>query len=231
MNDLLVVVPTRERPANVVAFLDAWDATGTQADLIFAIDNDDPTLTELLNLILGRQAPHVLFVKGPRQSLAGWTNELAVANAHRYRAIGSMGDDHRPRTEGWDQQILDALDELGTGIVYGDDLIQHAALPTAPFYTADIVRTLGWFWPPGIEHLFVDNASKALGEAAGCLRYLPDVVIEHVHPIAGRAEWDESYRTSNSRDQWARDEEAYVRWRDRELPIHAAMICTLRRVA
>jgi hypothetical protein len=90
-----------------------------------------------------------------------------------------MGDDHFPRTHGWDQAYLDALRELGTGIVYGNDLLQGHRLPTQCAMTADIVRRWGYMALPTLRHMYVDNFWRDLGNAADCLRYLPEVVVEH----------------------------------------------------
>jgi hypothetical protein len=64
--------------------------------------------------------------------------------------------------------------------------------------------------PPNQKQLFVDNYWKALGEALGTLTYLPEVIIEHLHPIAGKAPSDASYELSNSPERWRHDEEAFV---------------------
>ena len=116
-----------------------------------------------------------------------------------------MGDDHRPRTDGWDTKMLAALRELGTGVVYGDDLLQGERLCTSWAMTSDIVRALGRMVPAPVEHMFCDNAVMDLAKAAKCLRYLPDVVIEHLHPLAGKADWDPGYWRVNRPTSTERD--------------------------
>jgi len=71
-------------------------------------------------------------------------------------------------------------------------------LPTAVFITTDIISELGYFCPPGLLHMYLDNSWKAWGEGAGCLRYREDVVIEHLHPDVGKAQSDSSYSESSS---------------------------------
>jgi hypothetical protein len=51
---------------------------------------------------------------------------------------------------------------------------------------------------PGCFHLFFDNFVKQLGLDLECLRYLPDVIIEHLHPVAGKAEMDAGYERVNA---------------------------------
>jgi hypothetical protein len=107
-----------------------------------------------------------------------------------------MGDDHLPRTKGWDSAIASVL--TTPGIAYGNDLLQGANLPTAVFMHGDVIRATHKFAPEGLWHLYADNYWRDLGNGAGCLRYLPDVIIEHLHPVAQKSEWDATYEESNA---------------------------------
>lgn len=186
MTDLAVIVPSRGRPWNVQRLYQAWKDTGAEAHLIVAVDNDDPELGGY------KPGEHCLIVRD-RLGLAGTLNETATDLAPAYRYLGFMGDDHLPRTQGWDKLICETLDELGTGIVYGNDLFQGQQLPTAVFLTSNIVSTLGYMCPPGLRHMYLDNTWLAWGRGISRLRYLPQVVIEHIHPHAGKGEADQTY--------------------------------------
>jgi hypothetical protein len=190
-NRLLMIVPTRGRPQNAEAVLDAWTALSMSAagDLLFAVDEDDPALKDYLSI-----DPDMRIYVGPRRRLGGTLNFIAARYADVCDAIGFMGDDHSPRTQGFETRFMAELDRLGTGVVYGNDLIQGPNLPTAVAMTSDIIRTLGYMVPAGLVHMYADNAWKAWGEGIGRLSYLPDVVIEHVHPLAGKVPDDEGYR-------------------------------------
>jgi len=37
------------------------------------------------------------------------------------------------------------------------------------------------------------------------LRYIPEVVLEHLHPVAGKAEWDDQYREVNAPEVYSAD--------------------------
>lgn len=221
MADLVVIVPSRGRPQNIGRLVDAWlDTTLADTDLVVAVDEDDPQLDEY-------QAVRLPFAGtlriGQRQRLGGTLNAAVQEVLDGYygeppTAVGFMGDDHLPRTEGWDSMLVDALTQVGSGIVYGDDLLQGERLPTAAFMTADIVRTLGWMVPPGLVHLYIDDAWRELGRAMGRLRYLPQVVIEHLHPAAGKAQMDDRYREVNAPEVDAADKARFVEWFRGELP-------------
>ena len=60
-----------------------------------------------------------------------------------------------------------------------------------------------------MKHLYLDNFWKKLGEDLGSLTYLEDVIIEHMHPVAGKAEWDEGYVAVNAQEVYSADALAY----------------------
>jgi hypothetical protein len=111
---------------------------------------------------------------------------------------------------------IDAMQPLG--VVYTADGIQNENLPTSVFMDAEIVRRLGWMVPPGITHLYCDNAWKNIGEALGTLTYLDDVLVEHMHPMASKAPMDAGYAEVNSAHRYEADRAAYRQWLAAGLP-------------
>jgi hypothetical protein len=209
MADLLMLCPSRGRPGNIADLLAAWRETSSgDASLVVAVDDDDPELDAYRAL----EAEDLAIVVGPRLRIGGTLNVLAPAFAEDYAAVGFLGDDHRPRTPGWDGRLVEALRELGGGVVYGNDLLMGEKLPTAVAISSEIVRALGFLVPPGMVHMYFDNFWKGLGESLGRLHYLEDVVIEHMHPIAEKAPWDDGYREVNAPAMYARDRAALSRW-------------------
>lgn len=212
--DLLMIVPTRGRPASVAPLLGAWVKTETRARLLFALDIDDPELDayrrEFECIPAARE---VAIYVGPRLRLAGTLNEAVSKNAPYFAAVGFMGDDHRPRTKGWDARFAECLSG-GAGIVYGNDLLVGAKFPTAVMMTSDIPRALGYMCPPGFTHLCLDLVWKDWGDGMGRITYLDDVVIEHVHPAAQKAPLDAGYEYANSPEMVSADSAAYFAYRD-----------------
>jgi hypothetical protein len=234
-DNLLIVVPTRSRPAAVGRVVAAWQETGAfddGAELLFVIDRDDPENDAYAEALASSYGPGINF-----RSVPHWqplVPKLNAAAQHRVEywdhfALGFAGDDHLPRTRGWVKRYLDELRRLGTGIVYCDDGYQHDRIPTQWAMTADIVRTLGRMVPAPVEHLYCDNAIRDLGELAECLAYLPDVLIEHMHPVAGKAATDEQYERVNGRQQFRTDRTAYREWRALQAFTDAQKIRDLRQ--
>lgn len=225
---LLTLVPTRNRVENALELLDVFYSditTESSSGLLFVVGYEDPRFHEYQTMI-----PENHLLTFPDRGLVKALNYAALKYTQEYEAIGFMGDDHRPRTTGWDSEYLRALDSLGAGFVYGNDLLDHKGnsgerIPTQVAISSSIIESLGYFGPPGFRHLCVDLAWRDLGSGLRRIKYLEDVIIEHMHPAAGKAELDEGYLWANSDEMVAHDEAEYKRWRECDLP-HA-----LNRVA
>lgn len=238
---LTVLVPSFGRPHTVAEMTQAFRETCAVADLkqfttrlVFVVDSVDPMMRDYHAAIYTVPAIPADF-DWPRWGNANgplipvqpqiWQSDTTGMNASLNAAakyftgnitdgpfaVVFMGDDHRPRTKGWDLTYLTKLALLGTGIVYGNDLLQGPNLPTQVAITSDIIRRIGYIAPPDLKHLYMDNYWKDLGEGADCIRYLPDVIVEHLHPVAGKAAWDDNYARVNAHD--AHDKAAYDSFR------------------
>lgn len=224
----LAIVPTRGRAGQAVELIEAF-GTATCTQLMFCLDDDDPALGQYKLLINAEAAMHTRFPvswqAGPRQHLAGWTNQVAVRLAGQFEALISLGDDHRPETPGWDRELLDAVRRMGGGWAYGDDGVPHQSappgwvtsrLPTAFLVSSRIVAGLGWMLgPPGCEHMFVDAAARDLALAASTaerprLAYLPDVKVRHDHWTTGRSPHDQTYASGQA--CWPGDQAVFDAW-------------------
>lgn len=192
--------------------------------LLIAVDRDDPLVEDYLRLPetntarrfgydIDRLLIRVLHGDETGDMVRAMNTAAKAFYDRPHAIIGMVNDDMRFLTTGWDLRVEDALHE--PGIAFGDDLFQRDRLVTSPFMSAVIPRALGWYCLPVCEHLFVDNAWTDLGKHLGVLRFLPDVVIEHLHPFAGKGTWDDGYERANNQGVIDRDRVAFEHWRDR----------------
>jgi hypothetical protein len=218
---LAVLVPSRGRPGNARRLVDAFADTIELSDtvLILGLDEDDPELDNYRDALAGTGVAAMI---GPRLRLGGTLNRMAADNCDGFDVLGFMGDDHVPRTPGWDVLVQAALMER-PGYCYGDDLLQGENLPTAVFVTAAVVRELGFFQPPGLVHLYFDNFWLDMGRAVG-ITYLPDVVIEHMHFLNGKAPVDARYTEVNAASMYEHDGRVYARYRSEDFDGDAARV-------
>jgi len=219
---IVVITPTRGRPHKAADSYKAFLTTRQDptSEMVFVVDKDDDTWDDYVKA----KVPMVTYDHegggmGPPMNVA------ALDYADKCSIIGFIGDDHRFVSMGWDVAIGRTLSN--GGMAYGNDLARQD-IPTAVFISSDIVKALGWFCLPGAKHLYLDNTWAQVGREAGCLTYLPDVIIEHVHAFFGKAEMDEGYRRVNHPSMYAHDEQVYRDWN--ESGQAAEDVATVRRL-
>jgi len=211
---LAVLCPSRNNPIALMQAASAFGATQTGPDTFFVgvVDFDDPMLQDYVERA---EADGVLLMQTPPGSVGSMNSAMNWAAerwAQQVDIVGFIGDDHRFRTKGWDHIVEMVLKGQGGGLAYGDDLAQRERLPTQVFISSFIVRALGWMGLPGAKHLYLDNTWLVLGSEADCLYYIPDVVIEHIHPAYGKTEWDENHLRVNSQAMYDHDRTVFETW-------------------
>jgi hypothetical protein len=222
---LLVVIPSKGRPGNIARAIDAWDLTGA-FDIAQMVVLVEAAELEAYAQVIGpaRYRPIMLvetgapgYAHGANWAARRWISDQGLGAATDHLAV--QGDDHLPETPGWAQRYVAELDQLveqfGAGMVYGDDGLRGERLATEWAVSRSWVETIGRVIPALVGHLYSDTSVLDLAKAAGVARYLPDVWVRHLHPLAGRAEWDEQYRRVNSDRQQQDDRRIYIRWSTR----------------
>jgi hypothetical protein len=211
MTDMLVMVPSRERPANVARFANAAAQTmAGVASVLFVFDEDDPLLDDNYTAVKqpGRW-PYLVRVQ-PRMITVPKLNNAAMAYRDAFPVLMFTGDDTVPVTRWWDAEMVKTISAMGgTGMAYPNglgrtDIPEHVAIST------DIVRALGWFAYPGIAHYYVDNTWADIGNGARCLQFREDVVLEHLNPLYGKGPRDHVLRVAENKAE--ADHAAYLKW-------------------
>lgn len=189
-NTNLVILPTRSRPENAERCINALKEHSVMSDFIIAIDDDQADLYPRLD--------GVTYEVNPRLRMNKTLNLVANKYADKYETIFFLGDDHLVQTPNWDEYLSKAIAERGYGLAYGNDLLQGVKLATAVMMSTNIIKAVGYMAPPKLIHLYMDNYWMILGQRLGTLWYFDNVVIEHLHPVAGKATWDEGYVEANA---------------------------------
>lgn len=214
--DLTVYVPTKGRPDNAKRLQEAfYETTVLGSRVVFILSYNDPQLSKYMSLNL-----HDIIVVAPEKP--GFVNPLNLGylsdRRHHYSyALGFMGDDHLPRTKAWDEVFVNKLLKMGGGFVYGNDGFQKEKIPTSIVMTANIPLALGFMTLPSLKHLYADNWWLDLGKALNKIEYMPDIIIEHLHPAAGKAANDEGYAFSSSWNLDQEDKKEYERYLKEDL--------------
>lgn len=194
-----VLLPTRNRPASVARLLDsALETAGTEVEFVVYVDDDDPSADATLDVLHRFGA---VVVRGPRIVLSGTWNRCY--ERARFDVVMQCGDDIVFRTDGWDERVLEAFERRPDRLIFvhGDDGFQRERIGTHGFLHRDWVDVVGYFMPPYFSSDYNDLWLTEVADALGRRVYLPDVVTEHMHPVAGKGELDQTHRERIARHQ------------------------------
>lgn len=211
---ILMIIPTRDRnEKHKELFQSFLDSELYDTDLLFVLDNDNASQYELIN------HESVKYLISNRIRMIPSLNYAANLFSNEFKYIGFMGDDHRFRTQTFDNRLIKDLGhKKDKWIWYGNDLLQQENLPTAVIMTSNIIKTLGYMVPPKLIHLFADNFWKDLGNELGILHYDSEVVIEHMHYTTGKSEQDSLYTEVNSHTMFNIDKASYEAYKMSQFP-------------
>jgi hypothetical protein len=198
------IFPTRSRPNNCRRFIEAWKNTNASTPVYVRIDNDDPCVSELTSL----DWPNTFnIIVGEREGLRAAMQEMFVKNPHE-DWYGLLADDLLPRTQKWDLLLIEQAGKKS--ISYPNDLGEYKDLPTHPIAGGDLIRELGWFGFPAVQHYYVDTIFQYLGNQLNNLHRMDDVIVEHVHPDWKKAEVDNLYQETIKKAK--QDKRSFEQW-------------------
>ena len=112
--------------------------------------------------------------------------------------VSMVGDDMIWETDGYDQIILDRVNQCGgAGVFYCDDAnIFHDQLCVNLFESRRFVDAFGAPWMhESFGTDFIDVIHYRVGQLTNTLQYIPDVILRHDHSTnTSTAEWDETFQ-------------------------------------
>ncbi len=182
----MIILPTKGRPDNLQRFVNAYMNTGAILPIHVIFDANDAARYDQVDT-----PKYWKRVAAPAGTTLGGIFERVFKKYPNEPFYGMVADDVVPESMEWDVKLKNAC--LPDKISWGWDGIQNERLPVHPFIGGDLVRKLGWWAAPGLQHWFVDNVWKAVADAHNCAAYLPDVKMTHHHFINGKAPNDRTY--------------------------------------
>lgn len=178
---LAIVCPSRGRPRNCSRMVESAINT-SQADVLLYFDEDDPTKPQPAGAWNG---PRVHTLQGPRIGRGASINALCHTFKD-YRAYLLVSDDIAFNREGWDKDVLSAMDSFPNDL----GLVHIANNPDSQFVNWPCVSrrwidAVGWFNPPTLRSYCQDTALQALAEALDRIQRVPPALVHDSLPEEG----------------------------------------------
>jgi hypothetical protein len=166
---------------------------------IFGLDSDDPHGAFL-------SVHNHVATDGKGGCVAAWN---AAAEKAQGQVLIQLSDDWDPPMH-WDEIILNAIGDTSESKVLAisdghrtDNLLCMAIL------TRKRYQQQGYMFHPDFFSVYSDNYFTDKAYADGVIIEARHIVFEHLHPVFGKAEWDETYARSNSDNNYANGKATY----------------------
>jgi hypothetical protein len=215
------MVPIRGRKANCERLLSAYKETVDSADMFFIMDPDDLETYEGVDWKGTSQ-----LIMDPRGMIGPKRNYAAQLLVDDYDALMCAEDDIVFGPRGWDTVLMAKLEGMGgTGMVYPND-DRRVDIPENVLISSDIVKALGWFCEPSMQHYYIDNVWSDIGRHAGCLEMVPEVLFENFHysMAASKGAIDHDKIYSEAEKMGPADQAAYMTWRHERMDEDVATV-------
>lgn len=219
------LLPSLNRPHNLTRFARACREVGTATPGLILIDKADYAANgDAYRALDLPKHWRIAITKGVTQG------EKLRELWPRYKSdqwIGYLGDDCVPETPGWDLRLISALQ--GWNFVSCNDCWQAPKrIGNCAVFSGDLIRAVGYFWPPDLDHLYIDDLWENLGRETSCWLPRMDIVVRHVHVMKGEAPEDDTHRKAYSQESWAHDTAVFEEWNKTQKPAALVAIHALQ---
>ena len=201
-----LLLPSRGRPAQLKRlFKSILEKTSNldNVEIFLYLDEDDAQ-----NYNFDNVAMKLTRIIGPRMTMGAYNTACLKRSTNDVVIL--LNDDMVIRTDGWDKAILDLHNSIEDSIylAYANDLFKKSRFCTIPILSRKTAELLIDPYPELYKGAFLDvhlfDIFKRLAKAGhDRIFYMDNVVLEHMHYRAGKADLDETY---TSRDRFGDDE-------------------------
>lgn len=225
---LLVRMPTRSRPAQAVEVLAKYKSmAGMPIIMEVVIDYDDPSITS--EVLYRFHQLGCIITYGAHKSKIEACNGGRV---NEWDILVLASDDMHVVQENWAVRICELFEEhwpLYEGCLHLDDGYAHDRVATISIMGKRWYRQVGEVvYHSSYKSLFSDDDHTEFARKMNRIVYVPEVLIEHRHPAAGKGEHDPLYSVNDK--HYFADKETYearlARGFDAPPVLLSILICT-----
>lgn len=194
---LVILVPMLGRPQHVAPLLESIRET-CEARVLFLLTPDDEAVEAV------GDEDH-LFVEWEPGDFARKTNLGIAATTEEQIFTGASDLKFHP---GWYEAACAQLTP-GIGVVGTNDLgngrtktgrgATHMLVTRAYVEEFGTIDEPGKFFHEGYPHEFVDDEAVETAKARGAYAHATDSIVEHLHPMWGKGDWDLTYAAMSER--------------------------------
>lgn len=195
--DYSIIIPTKNRAIAVNELLESIFSTSDnfeKVEICFYIDNDDNESKTCILQLIEKYGKNIKYTSSEKKLNLSQMWNYAYENISTGEILMLCADDIRFRTKSWDTIIKNEFLKVNDKIllVFGDDLIQNEKLATHSFIHRKWVDISGFWLPPYFCADYVDTWLDDVARKINRIKYLPNVITEHMHFSVNKSKYDEN---------------------------------------
>lgn len=226
----VIIVPTLNRPALLHNFIKSCEETKTDIQIRFLVDDVDyHNNKDAYEAVEALFTPNMRLIKtGTAVSMADKTKYI-WSHIQEYKWVGLLNDDHYCLTRHWDLLIEGMMD--GTNMVSTNDGFWNFGFRVVGLtaWSTALLESCGFpIFPRGLQHLYIDDVWKAIGESTGCWHETMRVNIEHRHTFINKMEADDTFRKVNDPLAYQKDLKEFTEFMEQDFKAVCERVLALR---
>lgn len=227
----LILLPTLNRTELLKSFIKSYIETEATVDVWVLVDEVDYQTN---------RAGYELALKDAPETIQLHLTDTAVTMGDKIRKvypqitpavkwIGLLNDDHYCITPEWDKKAESLLD--GTNMVSTNDGFWNFGVRVVGLtaWSKPLLDLVGFpIYPENLQHLYIDDVWKAIGESSGCWHETMSINIEHRHVYAGKMAEDDTFKKVNSQSSYQSDLQHFQKFMEQDFKIICQKILDFR---
>lgn len=214
MNGLLLV-PTLNRISLLQEFLKSYVEAQSTVATVLLVDEADYRANESGYKEIEATLP-------PQISIVNTHEAVTMGDKIRFiypkmksivpelRWVGLLNDDHYIITSGWDKVVEELID--GKNFISSNDGFWAAGAKCCGVtaWSIGLLDVVGFpIYPEGLQHLYIDDLWKAIGESTGSWHETMRINVEHRHVLKGAMQADDTFLKSNNEHRYRVEEPVF----------------------
>lgn len=132
--------------------------------------------------------------------------------------VNLENDDHVHITHEWDKRL--SLQITGKNFIScSDRWMAPKKAAGATMISMPLLKCWGFpIFPPGLQHLFIDDLLETVGMETGCWDHDMSVVVEHRHVLKRESPMDATHQKSYGKASWQADHAVWEKFLKDEMP-------------
>lgn len=227
----LILLPTLNRVELLKNFVKSYVETHACTTVWVLVDDKDFEANKVEYEIIIDSWPLTFFLlkTGDKITMGDKVRRAYPLISPEIKWIGLLNDDHYCVTPEWDKKVEAMID--GTNMVSTNDGFWNFGFRVVGLtaWSMPLLKAVGFpIFPDGLDHLYIDDIWKALGESTGCWIETMKINIEHRHVYAGKSPEDETFRKVNSQEDYQKGLKVFQKFMEQDFKDTCKRVLELR---